>query len=117
MHIRLPGHFGETTHMPCLSASEPRSITGATLLLPGTGRVLVVEDEPTIRETLEILIEIEGCEARGARDGAEALALLESWPADLVLLDLTLTGMSGMEFISAYRATPPPHAPIVLLTG
>jgi len=77
----------------------------------------VVEDEPTIRETLQILISIEGCEARGARDGAEALAMLDGWPPDLILLDLTLPRMSGVEFVKAYPAVPPPHAPIVLLTG
>jgi CheY-like chemotaxis protein len=109
----------EERRMAGLSASEPASIINSQRRLPGDGRVLVVEDEPTIRETLQILINIEGCEARGARDATEALALLEEWPPDLILLDLTLPGMSGAEFIQAYHARPepPPHAPIVLLTG
>ena len=98
-------------------ASETASTSSSARRLPGSGRVLVVEDEPTIRETLQVLISIEGCEARGARDGAEALAMLESWPPDLILLDLTLPRMSGADFIQAYHALPPPHAPIVLLTG
>jgi CheY-like chemotaxis protein len=103
--------------MAGLSASEPASATSSPRRLPGAGRVLVVEDEPTIRETLQVLISIEGCEARGAKDAPEALAMLASWPADLILLDLTLPGMSGADFIKTYHALPPPHAPIVLLTG
>ena len=91
--------------------------TASPSRLPGSGRVLVIEDEPTIRETLQVLIAIEGCEARGAKDATEALALLESWSPDLILLDLTLPGMSGADFIRVYHASPGPHAPIVLLTG
>jgi len=103
--------------MAGLSPSDTASTTGSSGQLPGSGRVLVVEDEPTIRETLQVLISIEGCEARGARDGAEALAMLDGWRPDLILLDLTLPRMSGMEFIAAYHALPPPHAPFVLLTS
>jgi CheY-like chemotaxis protein len=85
--------------------------------LPGAGRVLVVEDESTIRETLEVLITIEGCDARSCGDGKSALALVRTWPPDLILLDYSLPGMTGDEFIRAYHQTPEPHAPIILLTG
>ena len=102
--------------MAGLFASESRE-TSSARRLPGAGRVLVVEDEPTVRETIQVLISIEGCEARGAKDGVEALSLLESWQPDLILLDLTLPSLSGVDFIRAYHALPPPHAPIILLTG
>jgi CheY-like chemotaxis protein len=85
--------------------------------LPGAGHVLVIEDEAAIRETVEVLIGIEGCEVRTAANGTRALEIIQEWPPDLILLDLTLPGMSGEEFISAYHGTPGPHAPIVLMTG
>jgi len=79
--------------------------------------VLVVEDEQLIRETVEILISIEGCDVRTAVNGEDALKKVDGWTPDLILLDLTLPGMSGREFIQAYRKTPSPHGPVVLLTG
>ncbi|MBM2810720.1 MAG: multi-sensor hybrid histidine kinase [Chloroflexi bacterium] len=85
--------------------------------LPGTGRVLVVEDEPSIRETLEVLINIEGCEVQSTGDGSDALALVQTWSPDLILLDLTLPGLSGAEFIRAYQQLPGAHAPVILMTA
>jgi len=79
--------------------------------------VLVVEDEQLIRETVEILISIEGCDVRTAVNGSDALEKLDGWMPDLILLDLTLPGMSGREFIQAYQKTPGPHGPVILLTG
>lgn len=97
--------------------SEPTQITVPVRKLPGPGHVLVIEDEPTIRETLEVLIAIEGCDARSCGDGASALAMLSNWTPDLILLDYSLPGMTGAEFIQAYHATPGPHAAIILMTG
>src|SRR3954447_10342779 len=99
--------------------SAPNSVHAdrARRSLPGTGRVLVVEDEPLIRDTVRVLIALEGCDARTANDGTAALAILEQWQPDLILLDLTLPDMNGATFIAAYHRTPPPHAPIILLTG
>ena len=99
-------------------SSEPNA-AGLTVpgSLPVAGRVLVLEDEPVLRDTVEIVIEIEGCEVETAKDALTGLALLESWTPDVILLDLTLPGMSGAEFIRCYHETEGPHAPIILLTG
>jgi CheY-like chemotaxis protein len=85
--------------------------------IPGTGRVLVIEDDTDLRDVLDLLIGIEGCEAQTAPDAFIGLKAAVSWKPDLILLDYSLPGLSGAEFVRAYRATPGPHAPILLLTG
>ena len=85
----------------------------------GAKRVLVVDDDPSIRETVgEILVE-EGYEVVSAGDGAEALALLDehAQPFDLVLLDMRLPRVNGWDFAAAYRQRPGPHAPLVAMTA
>jgi CheY-like chemotaxis protein len=64
------------------------------------GYILVVEDDPAIRETLEAVLEDEGYHVRGAANGREALALLraEAGSPALILLDLMMPVMSGWEF-------------------
>jgi DNA-binding response OmpR family regulator len=83
----------------------------------GPGRVLVIEDDEHLREVMEALITIEGCEARTASNGNEALKVVEAWQPDLILLDLYMPGMDGREFLTAYRALEGAHAPVILLTG
>jgi CheY-like chemotaxis protein len=81
------------------------------------GRVLVIEDEDSLREVIEVLVSIEGCEVKSAANGAQALDILVDWKPDLILLDLYMPGMSGREFVQNYRAGPAPHAPIIVLSG
>jgi CheY-like chemotaxis protein len=81
------------------------------------GRVLVIEDEESLREVIEVLVTIEGCEVKSAADGIQALDILHGWQPDLILLDLYMPGMSGREFVESYRAGSGPHAPIIVLSG
>ena len=82
-------------------------------------RILVVDDEAFIRLYLEEVLADEGHEVRSARDGAEALKLLEdSPPPDLILLDLMMPRMNGWEFRDAQSADPRlATIPVVLLSG
>ena len=64
-----------------------------------TGRILVVDDEINIREALVTLLEKKGYQVRGAGTGEDALEQLETATADLVLTDLKMPGMGGMEFL------------------
>src|SRR5580704_76228 len=68
------------------------------------GRILVIDDEPDIRESLETLLGMEGGYAvELAQNGAEGLQKLESRGYDIVLLDLMMPDISGMEVLQEYR--------------
>ena len=82
-------------------------------------KVLVVDDLPSVVEMVCILLERNGFETLGAESGEQALARLAREPVDLVLTDLRLPGMSGIELIQQIRALPGPNSevPVVMLTG
>jgi DNA-binding response OmpR family regulator len=75
--------------------------------------VLVVEDERDIRELLRRYLEREGLSVLTAATGAEALASLEQTGPDLVLLDLGLPDVDGMEVLQRAR----PTTPVIVLTA
>ena len=77
--------------------------------------ILVVDDEATLRETLAEALELEGFRAIPAADGREALAKFRSEQPDLVLLDLMLPELSGVEVCRILRAES--AVPIVMLTA
>jgi two-component system response regulator RegX3 len=77
--------------------------------------ILVVEDEPTLRETVAEALETEGFEVRTAGDGQAAVATFREHRPDLMLLDLMLPGMSGMDVCRIVRAES--NIPIVMLTA
>ena len=77
--------------------------------------VLVVDDEPTLRETVAEALEAEGFRVLAAADGREALAMFRADRPDLVLLDLMLPELSGIEVCRILRAES--DVPIVMLTA
>jgi DNA-binding response OmpR family regulator len=77
--------------------------------------VLVVEDEPTVRETLAEALAEEGLDVITAEDGAIALEKFRANAPDLVLLDLMLPRMSGIEVTRVIRAES--QVPILMLTA
>ncbi len=77
--------------------------------------ILVVDDETTLRETLVDALEAEGFRVVAAADGREALALFRSERPDLILLDLMLPELSGVEVCRIIRAES--SVPIVMLTA
>ena len=68
------------------------------------GRVLIVEDDQSIQEVLLEAFGDEGWDARTARDGEEALAVLSDWRADVIVLDLMTPNMDGWQFRAEQRA-------------
>jgi DNA-binding response OmpR family regulator len=80
-----------------------------------TRTILVVDDEPTLRETLVEALELEGYRAIAAADGREALARFRDGKPDLVLLDLMLPELSGVEVCRILRAES--AVPIIMLTA
>lgn len=78
-------------------------------------RVLVVEDEATIREVIAQYLELDGFAVLQAGDGIEALRLAGTQPPDLVILDLMLPGIDGLEVCRRLRAQS--AVPIIMLTA
>ncbi|HEX9797362.1 MAG TPA: response regulator transcription factor [Anaerolineales bacterium] len=78
-------------------------------------KVLVVDDERTIREVLRRYLEREGFQVSEAQDGAEALAAASQDPPDLVVLDLMLPKVDGLEVARQLRSER--RVPIVMLTA
>ena len=68
-------------------------------------RILVVDDERAIRDTMRMILEYEGYECLTAASGAEAIATAERELPDLVFLDIKMPGMDGLEVLTRLRAT------------
>ena len=67
-------------------------------------RILIVEDDRTLRQALTFNLEREGYEVRGAVDGQQALDWARTDQFDLMLLDVMLPGMSGIEVLRVLRS-------------
>jgi len=81
-------------------------------------RVLIVDDEAPIARLIKVLLTREGFEVLMAGDGREAWNAIQTQAPDLVLLDVNLPHMSGLEVRALARAAPPTvDLPIVMLTG
>jgi two-component system nitrogen regulation response regulator NtrX len=78
--------------------------------------ILVADDEKGIRDTLKRLLEYEGYRVALAEDGMEALRKAETEVADLVLLDIKMPGMDGMEVLSRLHQSQP-SLPVVIISG
>ena len=78
-------------------------------------RILLVEDEPAIAEALEYALEAEGFEVEALGDGAEALEAARQREYDLLVLDLMLPGLSGVELCRRVRSKSP--VPILMVTA
>src|SRR5271166_5251578 len=82
----------------------------------GKGRVLVVDDEVDIRESLETLLELEGYTVELAQNATEGLKKIETGSYDLVLLDLMMPDRSGMEVLQDVRERDT-ETPIFMITA
>ena len=81
-------------------------------------RVLVVDDEPGIRNLVVDILGDEGYETRSAEDGVCAIEVLRTWTPDVILLDLSMPRMDGWEFLEARRALGlAPDAPVIVVSA
>jgi two-component system, OmpR family, response regulator len=78
--------------------------------------VLVVDDEPVLAELVSMALRYEGWEIATAGDGATAIALAKDEPPDVVVLDVMLPDMSGLDVLRKLRERIP-HLPLLLLTA
>lgn len=79
-------------------------------------RVLVVDDEPDIRATVQAMLEIEGYLVEQAANGADALAVIEREPPDLVILDMRMPVLDGWAFSTELRRRGH-EIPVVVMTA
>ena len=84
--------------------------------MTAAARVLVVDDDPTVAEVVQTYLVRSGVEVQLAADGVTALAVAARTRPDLVILDLMLPGLSGLEVCARLRETRP-DLPIVMLTA
>jgi CheY-like chemotaxis protein len=79
-------------------------------------RILIVEDDPTLREFGKLLLGAQGYEVLGAEDGFDGLAALKQSLPDIIISDLTMPNMNGFEFLSVVRRRFP-IIPVIAISG
>jgi len=79
-------------------------------------RILVVDNEPLVCDSVRMILELDGHAAQAASSGEDALALLGKASFDLVIIDYGLPGMKGDKLAAAIKALDP-NKPILLITG
>jgi two-component system nitrogen regulation response regulator NtrX len=79
-------------------------------------RILVIDDEAAIRDSLRMILEYEGYEFLGAATGQDGLALVERENPDLVFLDIKMPGMDGLEVLQRIKAANE-IVPVVMISG
>jgi CheY-like chemotaxis protein len=78
--------------------------------------VLVVDDEPIIRQTLKMILRFDGHRAEAAANGEEAIAAMASQKFDIVFLDYLMPGATG-DKVAKVMKSKAPEQPIVFVTG
>ncbi len=84
--------------------------------MAGIDRVLIVDDEPVLRDVLSTLLEQHGYVTHSAASATEAIAVLGEEEVDLVLLDIMLPDTSGLEVLPKIKAIDP-HIPVIMMTA
>jgi two-component system response regulator HydG len=79
-------------------------------------KVLIVDDEPAIREVLEMILQEWGYDVRLASDGAEAKEMVESYDPDIVISDVVMPQLSGLDLLRCLKAGNP-NRPVILITA
>src|ERR671932_1263881 len=85
--------------------------------MPDPRTVLIVDDDPDIRDFVQLGLEDEGYRVLTAPHGQAAFEVLGQTPIDLILLDMRMSVMDGWTFARLYRQQAGPCAPIVVVTA
>ena len=80
-------------------------------------RILIVDDHPTMREAMRLVLEGEGFLIEEAADGQTALAAIRERPPDLLFLDLNIPGVTGADVLTTARADPGFTGRIIVVTA
>ncbi|RZM75488.1 response regulator [Leptolyngbya iicbica LK] len=114
---RAEVELADISMMP--EASSPAITTNTSSnTLTGMPHILVVDDNADLRSYISNVLQRQGYQVRTAHDGVAALAMLETFTPNLILTDLMMPGMSGLELLQQIRQTEALSSiPIVLLTA
>lgn len=110
-------HVKSVPHQPNQKTFKPEKSQPAKLV---KGRILIIEDDPEVRDLLELLVRDEGHHVQYAHDGVAALALVEraKLKPDLILSDYNLPGgMNGVQATQRLRELIKLPVPVIILTG
>lgn len=80
-------------------------------------RVLIVDDDQDIRESLEMILNDFGCDVLLAKDGVAGMARAERDAPDLVILDLMIPQRSGIAVLDSIKSHPIHHLPVIIMSG
>jgi len=98
--------------------SDPAARQAALLAKPPRRSILLVEDDEPLRRMMTIALRFANFETREARSGMEALAILDRWHPDLVVLYLVLPGVDGLAVRQELSGHPGTQTlPVVVITG
>jgi DNA-binding response OmpR family regulator len=85
---------------------------------PGSTRILVAEDDPALRRLIDMLLTNQGYDVHTVADGADALAAVEDWEPDALVVDVMMPRISGLTVCRELRASVRyATVPIILLTA
>jgi CheY-like chemotaxis protein len=84
--------------------------------IEAVAKILIVDDDPAVRVTIQLLLERAGHSVVAAGDGRNGLATFEAGDFDLLLLDIFMPGMDGIETMRKVHQRAP-HIPIVVISG
>jgi len=77
-------------------------------------KVLVVDDDPMVRDVLRVMLGFEGCQVVDAPDGESALVMSAAIRPDVVILDVTLPGINGFDVCRQLKSGPVPPRVVIL---
>lgn len=80
------------------------------------GKILIIDDEASLRQTLARILQQAGFEVTSAENGEQGLAFLQQNPFDLIFMDIRMPGLAGLEVLERIRASHP-GLPVVLFTA
>lgn len=80
-------------------------------------KILIVEDERSLNEAYEMVLSSEGYDTYSAFDGEQALEITKETEPELILLDLRMPKVGGIEFLKRYDASKHPHVKIIIFSN
>jgi DNA-binding response OmpR family regulator len=94
-------------------ASQAEELISGDVLLP----ILVVDDNQSLREAMASILRMEGYQVVTASNGMLALDAVTHAKYCLILLDIDMPVMNGLEFLTAYNQQPGPHTPVIIVSA